>query len=42
MTYFRNDYYPEVRRIFFALLIADFYSEEDSSFLRMTGGEGIS
>jgi hypothetical protein len=27
----------EERRIFFALLIADFYGEEDSSFLRMTG-----
>jgi hypothetical protein len=28
--------HPEERRIFFALLIADFYSEEDSSFLPMT------
>jgi hypothetical protein len=40
MTYYKNDWHPEERGIFFALLITDFYSEEDSSFLRMTGWRG--
>jgi hypothetical protein len=36
MTVVLKDVMGRERRIFFALVIADFYSEEDSSFLPMT------